>query len=68
MSHNRSTMIYPRRVLLSEPGGKRPRGSPRLRWEDEVKEDAAKLGCTNWTVYIVIFIDKSNWSLHLPVR
>jgi len=36
-----------RRVLLSEPGGKRPRGRPRLRWEDGVKEDAAKLGCRN---------------------
>jgi len=32
-----------RRVLLSEPGGKRP----RLRWEDGVKEDVAKLGCRN---------------------
>ena len=39
-----------RRVLLSEPGGKRPRGRPRLRWEDAVKEDAAKQGCGNWTI------------------
>ena len=39
-----------RRVLLSESGGKRPRGRPRLRWEDGVKEDVAKLGCRNWTV------------------
>jgi len=34
-----------RRVFISEPGGKRPRGRPRLSWEDGVKEDAAKLGC-----------------------
>jgi len=39
-----------RRVLLSEQGGKRPRGRPRLRWEDGEKEDVAKLGCRNWTV------------------
>ena len=39
-----------RKVLLSEPGGKRPRGRPRLRWENGVKEDAAKLGYRNWTV------------------
>ena len=38
------------RRILSEPGGKRPRGRPKLCWEDGVKEDAAKLGCGNWTV------------------
>jgi len=31
-----------RRVLLSEPGGKCPRGRPRLHWEDGVKEDAGQ--------------------------
>jgi hypothetical protein len=39
-----------RRVLLSESGGKRPRGRPRLRLENGVKERLAKLGCRNWTV------------------
>jgi len=39
-----------RRVLLSEPGGKRPRRRPRLRWEDGVEEDVARLGCINWKI------------------
>jgi len=47
-----------RRVLLSEKGGKRPRGRPRLRWEDGVKEDAAKLGCRNWTVVV---LNREGW-------
>ena len=42
-----------RRVLLSEPGGKRPRGRPRLSWEDGVREDVARLGCRNWKVAAV---------------
>jgi len=36
--------------VLREPGGKRPRGRPRLRWEDGVKENVENLGCRNWTV------------------
>ena len=47
-----------RRVLLSELGGKRPRGRPRLPWEDGVKEDAAKLGCRNWTV---VALNREGW-------
>jgi len=39
-----------KRVLLSEPGGKRLRGRPRLRWEDGVEEDVARPGCRNWKV------------------
>jgi len=47
-----------RRVVVSEPGGKRPKGRPRLRWEDGVKEDAAKLGCRNWTV---VALNREGW-------
>ena len=46
------------RRVLSEPGGKRLRGRPRLRWEDGVKEDAAKLGCRNWTV---VALNREGW-------
>jgi hypothetical protein len=36
------------KVLTSQPGGSRPRGRPKLRWEDQVAEDAARAGCRNW--------------------
>jgi len=51
-----------RRVLLSEPGGKRPRGRPRLRWEDGVKEDAAKQVCRNCTV---VALNREGWRILL---
>jgi hypothetical protein len=41
-----------------EPGRKRPRGRPRLRWEDGVKDDAAKVGCRNWTV---VALNREGW-------
>jgi hypothetical protein len=43
---------------FSEPGGKRPRGRPRLRWEDGVKDDAAKLWYRNWTV---VALNQEGW-------
>jgi hypothetical protein len=47
-----------KRVLLSEPGGKCPRGRPRLHWEDGVKEDVAKLGGRNWTA---VSLNQEGW-------
>ena len=47
-----------RRVLLSESGGKRPRGRPRLRWEEGVEEDVARLGCRNWKV---VALNREGW-------
>ena len=47
-----------RRVLLSEPAGKRPKGRPKLRWDGGVKEDAAKLGCRNRTI---VALNREGW-------
>jgi hypothetical protein len=47
-----------RTVLLSEPGGKCPRGRRRLRWEDGAEEDVARLGCRNWTE---VALNREGW-------
>ena len=33
------------RVLVGKPEGKRPRGRPRRRWEDNIKMDLRGVGC-----------------------
>jgi len=33
------------RVLMGKPEGKRPRGRPRRRWEDNIKMDLQEVGC-----------------------
>jgi hypothetical protein len=38
------------RVLVGRPEGKRPRGRPRRRWQDNIKMDLRKIG-----------IDGANW-------
>ena len=47
-----------RGVLLSELGGKRPRWRTRLRWEDRVEEDVARLGCRNWKI---VAVNREGW-------
>jgi hypothetical protein len=37
-----------RKMLMSLPGGSRPKGRPKLRRKDQVTEDAARAGCRNW--------------------
>jgi hypothetical protein len=32
------------RVLVGKPGGKRPLGTPRRRWEDDIKIDTQEEG------------------------
>ena len=33
------------RVLVGKPGGKRPLGRPRCRWEDNITMDLREVGC-----------------------
>jgi len=33
------------RVLVGKPGGKKPQGRPRHRWEDTIKMDLQEMGC-----------------------
>jgi hypothetical protein len=33
------------RVLVGKPGGKRPLGRLRCRWEDNIKTDLLEVGC-----------------------
>jgi len=35
------------RVLVGKPGGKRPLGRPRRRWEDNIKMDLQEVGCVD---------------------
>jgi hypothetical protein len=30
-----------KKVLMLEPGGRRPRGRPKLRWEEQIEEETA---------------------------
>jgi hypothetical protein len=37
------------RVLVGKPEGRRPLGSPRHRWEDNIKAVLQEVGCGVWT-------------------
>ena len=48
------------RVLMGNPGEKRPLCRPRRRWEDNIKMDHQEVGCgsTNW---IELAQDRDRW-------
>ena len=48
------------RVLVGKPGGKRPRGRPRRRWEGNIKMDLQEVGgvCEDW---IELAQDRDRW-------
>jgi hypothetical protein len=37
------------RVLVGKPEGNRPLGSPKRRWEDNIKMDLQEVGVGAWT-------------------
>jgi len=48
------------RVLVGKPEGKRPLGSPRHRWEDNIKMDLHEVGCgvLDWSE---LALDTDRW-------
>jgi len=48
------------RVLVGKSEGKRPLGTPRLRWEDIIKMDLQEVGCEcmDW---IDVAQDRDRW-------
>jgi hypothetical protein len=48
-------------VLVGKPEGKRPRGRPRHRWEDNIKMDLQEVGCGG----IELVQERDRWWAHV---
>jgi hypothetical protein len=48
------------RILVGKPGGKRPLGRPRHRWEDNIKMDLQEVGCRDLD-YIELVQYRDRW-------
>jgi len=48
------------RVLVGKPDGKTPLGSPRRRWEDNIKMDIQDVGCRGMD-WIELAQDRDRW-------
>jgi hypothetical protein len=46
--------------LVGRPGGKRPLGKPRRRWEYNIKMDLREIGI-DWTNWIQLAQDRVQW-------
>jgi hypothetical protein len=46
------------RVLVGKPERRRPLGSPRRRWENNIKMDLQKVDCGSWTGFIWLWIGR----------
>jgi len=47
-------------VLVGKPGGKRPLGRPRRRWEDNIKMNFQEVGCGGMD-WIELTQDRDRW-------
>jgi hypothetical protein len=45
---------------MGKPEGKRPRGRPRRRWEDEIRMDFGETGCGS-VEWIQLVQDRDRW-------
>ena len=48
------------RILVGKPGGKRPLGKPRRRWEDNIKMDLQGVGYVGMD-WIELAQDRDRW-------
>jgi len=57
-AYGEGRIVY--RVLVGKPGGKRPLGRPRRRWEDNIKMDLQEVGCGGMD-WIELAKDTGRW-------
>ena len=58
MSWGEGRDVY--RVMVGKPGGRRPLGRPRRRWEDNIKMDLQVVGCGGMD-WIEVAQDRDRW-------
>jgi hypothetical protein len=52
------------RILVGKPEGKRPLGTPRRRWEDNIRMDLREIGW-NGMDWIDLAQDRDQWRAHV---
>jgi len=57
-TYGESSGVY--RVLVGKPGGKRPLGRPRRRWEDNIKMDLQEMASEGMD-WIYVAQDRDRW-------